>query len=138
VIEGRQDHFPGISARHERAWIAGGMGFVLLVVYLSLTPDPIRAPTIAHYKTGHIIAYMWLMLWFAQVRASVRSRALIAALLVALGVGLEYAQRLTEHRTFSYSDMIDDAIGVAAGFVLAFTPVGRLFARWEALHPPKA
>jgi hypothetical protein len=34
--------------------------------------------------------------------------------------------------------MIDDAIGVAAGFVLAFTPVGRLFARWEARHPPKA
>lgn len=131
MIGGKADHFPGVSARHERVWIACGFAFVLLVVYLSVTPDPLRAPTIDSFKTGHILAYLWLMLWFAQVRASPWSRAVIGILLCALGVGLEYVQLHTGYRTFSYSDMVDDAIGVAAGYLLALTPLGSVFARWE-------
>jgi VanZ family protein len=131
VIGLKADHFPGVSAVHERAWIAFGMGFVVLVIYLSVTPDPVRAPTIDDFKTGHILAYLWLMLWFAQVRPSLTSRAVIGVLLCLLGVGLEYVQRATGYRTFSYSDMVDDAIGVGLGLALALTPLGSLFARWE-------
>ncbi|HET9577656.1 MAG TPA: VanZ family protein [Usitatibacter sp.] len=130
MIGGRADHFPGVSARHERVWIAFGFAFVLLVIYLSVTPDPVRAPTVENFKTGHIIAYLWLMLWFAQVRRSPATRLVIGLLIVALGVGLEYVQRYVG-RDFAYSDMVDDAIGVAAGYLLALTPLGSLFARWE-------
>ncbi|MGE5093930.1 MAG: VanZ family protein [Betaproteobacteria bacterium] len=130
MIGGRADHFPGVSARHERVWIAFGFAFVLLVIYLSVTPDPVRAPTVQNFKTGHIIAYLWLMLWFAQVRRSLATRFVIGLLIVALGVGLEYVQRYVG-RDFAYSDMVDDAIGVAAGYLLALTPLGSLFARWE-------
>lgn len=130
MIGGRADHFPGVSARHERVWIAFGFAFVLLVIYLSVTPDPVRAPTVENFKTGHIIAYLWLMLWFAQVRRSPATRLVIGLLIVALGVGLEYVQRYVG-RDFAYSDMVDDAIGVGAGYLLALTPLGSLFARWE-------
>ena len=127
MIGGKAGHFPGVSTWHERAWIALGWGFVLLVIYLSVTPDPIRAPTVDGFKTGHIVAYLWLMLWFAQVRPSVSSRAVIGILLCLLGIALEYVQREVG-RDFAYSDMVDDAIGVAAGLLLALTPLGNMLA----------
>jgi hypothetical protein len=109
-----------------RLWFACGMGFVALVIYLSLTPDPVRAPTWDDFKTGHVIAYSWLMLWFGQIWTSVARRLVVAGMLCALGIGLEYAQDLTGYRTFSHSDMWDDALGVAVGFALCFTPLGRI------------
>ena len=130
MIGGQADHFPGVSAAHERFWIACGFGFVLLVIYLSVTPNPLPVPSIGHYKTGHIVAYFWVMLWFAQVRRSLATRFVIGILLIALGVALEYVQRWVG-RDFAYSDMVDDAIGVAAGYLLALTPLGSLFARFE-------
>jgi hypothetical protein len=130
VIGGKADHFPGISAAHERFWIACGFGFVLLVIYLSVTPDPIRAPTVDGFKTGHILAYFWVMLWFAQVRRSPVTRLVIGVLLIALGVALEYVQRYVG-RDFAYADMVDDAIGVGLGYLLALTPAGRLLSAWE-------
>jgi VanZ family protein len=113
--------------RFDVFWAACGAAFVLLVIYLSVTPDPLRAPTVGHFKTGHIIAYTWCMLWFAQVWRRWRERAVIAIGLVALGVGLEYVQDLLPwHRDFAVSDMVDDAIGVGLGLVLAVTPLGHL------------
>jgi VanZ family protein len=114
-----------------RLWILGGFVFVALVIYLSLTPDPVRAPTIHDFKTGHIIAYFWLMIWFAQLWASVPRKIAIAAALTLMGVGLEYAQAMTEYRTFAYSDMVDNGIGVAVGFLLSFTRLGRVKAVLE-------
>lgn len=109
--------------RHSRLWIGLGLAFVALVIYLSLTPDPIEAPKWGAYKGGHIMAYAWLMFYFAQVCGRVGERLVIAVLLVAMGVGLEYVQDWVG-RDFAYSDMRDDAIGVAGGFVLALTPLG--------------
>jgi VanZ family protein len=114
-----------------RLWIISGFGFVALVVYLSLTTDPVRTPTIFNFKTGHIIAYFWLMLWFGQLWASIPRKLLVALALTLLGVSLEYAQAMTEYRTFAYADMVDNAIGVAIGFVLSFTPLGRIEAELE-------
>ncbi|HEY0572319.1 MAG TPA: VanZ family protein, partial [Enterovirga sp.] len=114
-----------------RLWMLGGFAFVAWVVYLSLTPDPWRAPTVDNFKSGHIIAYLWLMLWFAQLWVQVSRRLVVAVLLCLLGVALEYAQALTEYRTFAYSDMVDNAIGVAMGFLLSFTPLGRIGAVLE-------
>lgn len=106
-----------------RAWIAGGMAFVLLVIYLSLTPHPLDVPSVGPFKAGHMLAYAWLMLWFSQVYA-LRRRVAIGLAFVAMGIILEYLQDFTGHRTFAYSDMRDNAIGVAIGFGLALTPLG--------------
>jgi VanZ family protein len=108
----------------QRVWIAFGLCFIALVVYLSLTADPLQIDLPMPFKVGHVTAYAWLMLWFSQVVRSVRSRGLLALALVGLGVALEFAQGMTGYRTFSYSDMLDDGIGVAVGWALAVTFIG--------------
>lgn len=111
-----------------RAWLAGGAAFVLLVIYLSLTPDPLQVPNVGPFKAGHMAAYAWLMLWFAQL-TSMRDRVRIGLVLVVMGIVLEYLQDFTGHRTFAYTDMRDNAIGVAIGFMLALTPLGQVARR---------
>ena len=106
-----------------RAWLAGGTAFVLLVIYLSLTPHPLQVPNVGPFKAGHMAAYAWLMLWFAQL-TRMRDRLAIGVALAIMGVILEYLQDFTGHRTFAYTDMRDNAIGVTIGFLLALTPLG--------------
>lgn len=120
--------------RLQALWIAGGVAFVLLVIYLSVTPDPIRAPSVGGFKTGHIIAYAWCMLWFAEVWRGLGRRLAVAAGLIALGIALEFVQDILPwHRDFAVADMVDDAIGVAIGLALAYTPAGRAFEKLRAL-----
>ena len=109
-----------------RWWIGFGVMFVLLVIYLSVTPDPLRAPTVENFKTGHILAYLWCMLWFSQAMRRSRERLAVASFLVLLGIALEYVQRATGYRHFAYSDMVDDAIGVGVGWLLACTRLGHV------------
>jgi VanZ family protein len=119
------------SLKRKNLWLGIGTGFVLLVIYLSLTPDPLRAPTIDGFKTGHILAYLWLMLWFAQVWTTVPRRLMVAAFLCVLGIGLEYLQGMTGYRTFSYADMWNNVLGLVAGFTLSFTPLGGALEKFE-------
>ena len=44
-----------------------------------------------------------------------------------MGVGLEYLQGMTSYRHFAYADMLDNALGVGFGVVLAATRLGRVF-----------
>ena len=105
-------------------WLAWGFAFVALIIYLSLKPDPIDTGRVADVKTGHFIAYAWLMWWFAQIFTRKRQRFGIAVAAIALGIGLEYLQGMTGYRTFAYWDMRDNAIGVLAGWILATTRLG--------------
>ena len=112
-----------------------GLGFILLVVYLSLTPHPIDAPSWMNFKLGHILAYAWLMFWFTQIHDSSGTRAAIGLAFLAMGIGLEYVQGMVG-RDFSYTDMRDDGIGIVIGLTLAVTPLGRALElverRWPA------
>lgn len=110
--------------RFTKAWLAVGFGFVALVVYLSLTHNPPPAPDVG-FKINHVLAYAWLMFWFAQVVRVGRVRVGVAIAFVLMGVALEYLQGMTGYRTFAYTDMRDNAIGVLAGWMLAVTPLGR-------------
>ena len=112
-------------------WLAGGFAFVGLVVYLSLTPDPLSTPTVDSVKTGHVLAYAWLAFWFGQLSRALAVRGAIAVALLLLGIGMEFAQQLTGYRTYAVSDMVDDAIGVAAGLLLATGPGGRVISMLE-------
>jgi hypothetical protein len=109
--------------RLRRLWLSMGMGFVFLVIYLSLTPHPIRAPVWWNFKVGHMLAYCWLMFWYLQIYRGWKERAWIAVALCGMGVALEFVQGMTGYRHFAYSDMRDNAIGVAAGLTFAFTPL---------------
>ncbi len=120
-----------ITARRRKAWFATGIAFIALVIWLSLTPSPIIIDSVDGIKTGHFMAYSWLMLWFAQLYRSARARIAWAIGFVLMGVALEYAQAATGYRDFAYSDMRDNAYGVLAGSILALTPLGGLFDRFN-------
>jgi VanZ family protein len=117
--------------RYRKLWLAIGFALVVLVVYLSLTTDPVDVGRLDDIKVGHFIAYFVLMLWFAQLYRSGWARLGIAAAFALMGVGLEYAQGLTSYRSFGYADMRDNAIGVAVGLAIGSTPAGRALARIE-------
>ncbi len=116
-------------------WWAGAVFFVALVIYLSLKRDPIDVGRFDEIKIGHFLAYAWLGLWFIQFYRSVRARLFVAIALSLLGVALEFAQGMTTYRSFAYSDMVDNAIGVLGGMALGFTPLGRVLEALEARWP---
>jgi hypothetical protein len=58
--------------------------------------------------------------------------------LVLVGVVLEFAQRVTGYRSFAYGDMVDNALGVAAGLALGLTPLNRMLLAVEAIYLRRA
>ena len=126
--------------RYMKLWLHCGVGFLLLVVYLSLTPDPLDVPRIDDLKVGHFLAYGWLMFWFCQLYRPLGMKVATAVGLVLMGVALEFAQDFTGYRTFAYGDMVDSALGVAVGLALGMTRLQFLLAgverRWLAAGHP--
>ena len=92
--------------RFQKLWLTLGFGFVVLVIYLSLAPDLPDTGVPNGMKIGHVLAYAWLMLWFAQIYRSNAVRYAAALTFCTMGIGLEYVQGLTDYRGFEYSDML--------------------------------
>jgi hypothetical protein len=99
---------------------------VLLVIYLSLTPDPLQLDPGLAIKLDHLLAYAWMMFWFAQLVRRTPSLVSVGIALIALGIAIEYVQRWTGYRHFAYTDMRDDALGVTVGFLFGLTPLNRM------------
>lgn len=95
--------------------------FVAFVIYLSLMRPP-SAVSSRVFDIGHLFAYAWLMLWFAQIHRPAATRLVIGAALCALGIALEFAQGMTGYRMFDYADMAMNTFGVVIGLLLARTP----------------
>jgi len=107
--------------RFEKLWLTLGFGFVALVFYLSLAPDLPDTGVPNGMKIGHVLAYAWLMLWFAQIYRLNAVRYAGALTFCMMGVGLEYVQGLTDYRGFEYSDMFINSTGVGLGLLLSHT-----------------
>jgi VanZ family protein len=126
-------------------WSLGGLG-VAIVLVLSLMPEPPALPGDTEGWAGHVLAYGTMMAWFARLAPAGRQRLAAAVALCLLGVAIEYAQRATGYRTFDVADMLADALGVAAGWLLSpprapdgIAPLDRALARWmqrEDRSPP--
>ena len=126
-----------MELRFRRLWIICGLGFVLLVIYLSLTPDPIDLGEPEGLKIGHMVAYGWLMIWFGQIYRKTGRRLLLASAFCALGIVLEYFQGLTDYRGFEYSDMLFNATGVALGLAIVATPLQNCLRLLETILQPR-
>ena len=105
-------------------WLALGWLLIAAVIYLSLTPHPIEIDVEQGDKLGHTIAYLGMMLWFAQLYQR-RSHVWWGLGFIALGVVLEYLQGWSGYRDFEYMDMMADAVGVAVGWLLGGTAMAR-------------
>ena len=122
-------NYSGRASAHERVanaalawrplWLACGWGLVALVIYLSLTPEPVQLNVESGDKIGHVLAYLALMSWFANLFEEAHRRAQIAVAFVAMAVALEFVQRWTGYRSFELADMAAGAIGVALGWAFA-------------------
>lgn len=105
--------------RVRRLWLVVGWAFVMLVIYLSLTPVPIELPIDQGDKLSHTLAYLVLMSWFANLYEGRVQRIGFAFGFILLGIGLEFIQRWTGYRSFEVADMLAGAAGVALGWLLA-------------------
>ena len=99
--------------------IAGGWLYAAAIVFLSLTPTP-PDPGFEHGdKLGHLLAYGLLMFWFCLLYRYRTARLAYGVGWVAMGIALEFAQGATGTRSFEYSDMAANALGVVAGALAA-------------------
>lgn len=125
--------FLAVDLRARRFWLATGWVLVLLVVYLSLTPAPIELEIEQGDKFSHVLAYLVLMSWFANLFEGGRRRVGFALGFVLLGVGLEFAQGFVGYRSFEVIDMAANATGVACGWFLATPRVPNYFGLVERI-----
>jgi VanZ family protein len=115
------------ALRFFATWRTLGWTLVAFVNYASLTPAPPSLPVEGGDKLDHILAYATLMLWFAWLYARNSARLGFASGFVALGVALEFAQSLTDYRSFEVADMAADGLGVALGWLIVCSPLPNLF-----------
>ena len=109
---------PRSALRWRARWLAGAWFALALVVVLSLVPSLGRAPFAGIDKLEHALAYGLLMAWFGALQPRAR-HAWIALALLALGALVEAAQGATGYREADLRDLGADALGIAAGALLA-------------------
>jgi VanZ family protein len=114
-----RDSFLTVDLKVRGLWLALGWLLVLLVVYLSLAPAPIEFEIEQGDKFSHVIAYLVLMSWFANLYETPRQRLIRATAFVAMGIALEVVQGLVAYRSFEIADMGAGAAGVVLGWILA-------------------
>jgi VanZ family protein len=100
-------------------WLLIGWLLALFIVWESLTPRPVELQFEQGDKLGHLAAYLALMSWFANIYEEMRGRIACALGCAILGVALEFAQRLTETRSFEVADMAAGVAGVLVAWLLA-------------------
>ncbi|HEX9875684.1 MAG TPA: VanZ family protein [Gammaproteobacteria bacterium] len=108
-----------LPLRYPWLWMAFGWGLVAAVTVGSLVPSGLIRGISLSDKLMHAGSYCLLMIWFAGLYAR-RRHVLIAAVLLMLGLVLEILQHRTSYRMFDLTDMLANAVGVAAGFVVSF------------------
>ena len=119
--------------RFNKLWLTLGWFLVAVVIFLSLWP---KAPRPLEFeqsdKLAHCIAYMVLMLWFANIYPQKPHHLRLSATFLVMGVGLELLQTFSEYRTFSFGDIIANGFGVFLGFFLAKTQLAVFFTTLDA------
>jgi len=117
-----------------KLWLAVGWVMILLVVFFSLWPKPPRLTPFEHGdKLGHLVAYLSLMLWFSNIYRGRNRRVSMSAAFFAMGAVLEFLQGLTGHRTFQYTDMLANGLGIGLGWSLAKTWFGSFLVKLDSL-----
>jgi len=118
--------------RYAKVWLTLGWLLIVVIVFLSLWPKPPQPLEFEQSdKLSHIIAYMTLMLWFANIYPQRSSQLQISIGFFVMGVCLELFQGMTEYRTFSYTDMLANGIGILLALHLAKTRLATYLLRLD-------
>ncbi len=124
--------------RYAKVWLTLGWLLVAVIVFLSLMPKPPQPLEFEQSdKLYHVIVYMTLMLWFANIYPQRSSQLQLSLGFFVMGVCLELLQGMTEYRTFSYTDMLANGIGILIALYFAKTRLATYLLRLDTwLTPP--
>ncbi len=124
--------------RYAKLWLTLGWLLVAAVIFLSLWPKPLQPLEFEQSdKLSHIIAYMILTLWFANIYPQRSSQVQMSIGFFVMGVCLELLQGMTQYRRFSYADMLANTIGIFLALYLAKTRLATYLLRLDTwLTPP--
>jgi len=105
-------------------WLSGWLCGLALLLWFSLTPQPLLLPMAQGDKLEHLLSYA-VLAWYADALFA-RWRPRVAAMLglIALGIVLEGLQGLTSYRYADPYDALANGIGALLGMAVAATPVG--------------
>jgi len=105
-------------------WVGLWLGAILGVVLVCLMPGADLPKVPLGDKIEHALAFFALSAAAVQLFLRGKPLAIVALGLLALGVAIELAQALlTTSRMMEAGDIVADALGVAAGVALAWTPI---------------
>jgi VanZ family protein len=99
-------------------WRLIGAGILGYIVYVTLTPHPPPMPGRFTDKLYHILGYFVLTGWFVQLYKPSRLRRYLALGFIGLGAALEFAQLWVNTRSFDLADIVANALGVLAAWLL--------------------
>jgi VanZ family protein len=107
--------------RYRSLWLVVGYMLVGLVIFLSVTSEPIDPGIDIPFidKFFHALAYFTLMFWFAQIYHIKKQRLFYAVALVLMGVLMEYIQSFDPARSYEIADMVANTAGVLIAIVLS-------------------
>lgn len=114
-------------------WIATGYVLVALVVFLSLTSNPVDTGLSFPYedKLYHAFAYFTLMFWFSQIYHGSFQRNMIAVVFIFMGFTLEYLQSFDPKRFAEVGDMVANTAGVVLGLLMALSGAKNILLKIE-------
>lgn len=119
--------------RYRSMWLLIGYSLIAVIVYLSLSGDPIDIDTELPYqdKLFHALAYFGLTFWFMQLYHLRRHRLRWVIVFLCLGLLLEYLQGFEPQRYSEVGDMVANALGVTLAMALSATRLRFLLVHFE-------
>ncbi len=121
--------------RFKWLWLLLGYSLIVLVVFLSLTSDPVQVDTGLPYqdKVLHILAYFALVFWFVQIYHVRQHVFFWVVFFLCMGLLMEYLQGFESERYAEVGDMVANVLGVAIALVLSRTRLRYTLVRLERL-----
>jgi VanZ family protein len=122
--------------RWPRFWLGLWIALWGLAIVLCLLPLPPSPFDVQHFdKIEHVAGYAALAAFAAALFASRRALLGAALGLILLGLLIEGLQSLVPWRSADVMDLIANAVGVALGSMLTWTPLSRCLLWFERLLP---
>ena len=119
--------------RYRKLWLSIGYLLIVVVVFLSLTSNPVHVDTNLPYqdKLFHALAYFSLTFWFMQIYHIRHHVFQWVIFFLCLGLLLEYLQGFDSNRYSEVGDMIANTLGVVVAVALARTQLRFVLVRLE-------
>ena len=119
--------------RYRWFWMLIGYMLIVLLVYLSLTSNPVQIDTGLPYqdKLLHMLAYFSISFWFMQLYHIRPHVYFWLGFFLCLGFLMEYIQGFDSARSAEAADMVANALGIAAALLLSRTRLKFILVRFE-------